>query len=85
MFSPVIAYKNKWPSEWTSYWFYLKVSPDSTDKISSIMAKKIENLPKVCPSFDMEEKPEHQAFVAMIREVSKVFGTRDLTEECVAC
>ena len=36
-------------------------------------------------SLDVEDKPEHEAFLTMPREVSKVFGTYDIVEEFLAC
>jgi hypothetical protein len=39
----------------------------------------------VTPTFDLEEKPEYQAFIDMIPEALKVFSTCNLTKEYVAC
>lgn len=49
------------------------------------MVKDIQNLPAVCPSVDVEETEDPQAFESMLHEVSKIFSTRDITEEFVAC
>ncbi|RLN35707.1 hypothetical protein C2845_PM03G26300 [Panicum miliaceum] len=51
----------------------------------SLAGKKVEALPKSCPSFNVEEKLEYRAFVSVLRDILKVFNTRDLTEEYVAC
>ncbi|RLM73059.1 hypothetical protein C2845_PM15G01960 [Panicum miliaceum] len=80
----VAAYMNKW-EDWTSFWFYHKAPTDASGSPCSLVGKKVEALTKTCPSFDIEEKPEHRAFVSVLRDISKVFGTRDLTEEYVAC
>jgi hypothetical protein len=37
------------------------------------------------PRVDVEEKEDRLAFVVMLREVSKVYGTHDITEEYVVC
>lgn len=81
---PVIAYRSKWPSTWTSYWFYHKVLRDESSGTYPLVKAHLELLSKT-PSLDVEEKPEHQAFVAMLQQVSKVYGTRDITKKYIAC
>ncbi|RLN12182.1 hypothetical protein C2845_PM09G05400 [Panicum miliaceum] len=78
----VAAYKNKW-EDWTSYWFYHKAPVDASGQPCSLAGQKVGVLLK-CPRFDVEENVEHQAFVSVLHEISKVFGTRDLVEEYVA-
>jgi hypothetical protein len=82
--SPVTAYKNKWPSDWTSFWFYHKVALDDATQSHNLITDKIRNLGDT-PRVDVDEMEDRLAFVAMLWEVSKVYGTRDITEEYVAC
>jgi len=43
-------------------------------------------MPGVPPVVEVDEKtPEQEALIAMLREVSKVFGAHDIIEEYVAC
>jgi hypothetical protein len=80
----VSAYKNKWGGDWASFWFYHKVPLDPVMKSNPLVAKTIGELGEN-PTANPDEQPEHAAFLAMLREVSKVLGTRDIMEEYCAC
>lgn len=41
--SPVTTYKNKWPSDWTSFWFYHKVPLDEATQSHPLITNKIQN------------------------------------------
>jgi hypothetical protein len=82
--SPVTAYKNKWPVDWTLYWFYHKVPMDGATQSHPLVAERIWNLGET-PRVDVEDTENRLAFIDMLQEVSKVFGTHDLTEEYIAC
>lgn len=49
------------------------------------MKREIENLSATHPNIEVMETEDMKAFVCMVREVSKTYGTRDLTEEFIAC
>jgi hypothetical protein len=53
-------------------------------RATPLVTDKIHNLGDT-PLVDVEDTEDHLAFVAMLREVSKVFGTHDITKEYVAC
>jgi hypothetical protein len=76
--SLVTAYKNKWPLDWASFWFYHKVALDDATQSHPLITDKIRNLGDT-PRVDIEDTEDRLAFVAMLREVSKVYGTRDIT------
>jgi hypothetical protein len=41
--SPVTAYKNKWTLDWTSFWFYHKVTLDEATQSHPLITDKIQN------------------------------------------
>jgi hypothetical protein len=83
--SPIIAYRNKW-GDWTSMWFYHKVPLDEATQTHPLVVKEFSPLREQPPSMEVDEGMEEaKAHVAMLREVSKVFGTRDIVEEYIAC
>ena len=53
-------------------------------KSHPLVVDSIHNLEDT-PDVVVDEKPEHEALISMLREVSKVFGTRDIVEEYTAC
>ncbi|RLN38632.1 hypothetical protein C2845_PM01G44450 [Panicum miliaceum] len=82
--SPVTAYKNKWPMDWTSHWFYHKVTLDLETRSHPLVTDRIRNLGDT-PRLIAEETEDHLGFVAMLRPISKVFSTWDNDEEYVSC
>lgn len=80
---PLTAYKNKWPDDWAS-WFYHNMNLDTDTKSHPLVTNRIRELGET-PRIEVTNADEHSAFVAMLRSVSKVFSTRDLMEEYVAC
>lgn len=83
--SPVVAYRNRWGA-WTTMWFYHKVSLDESSQTHPLVVKEIGFLPEQPLSVEVDEGTEEaKAHVAMLREVSKLFSTRDIVEEYVAC
>ena len=66
-------------------WFYHKVPLDAAMKSHPLVVKEIGPLGEP-PVVEVDEKtPEQEALIAMLREVSKVFRTRDIVEEYIAC
>ncbi|RLM74699.1 hypothetical protein C2845_PM15G21820 [Panicum miliaceum] len=80
VFSPMMAYKNKWPVDWTSHWFYHKVTLDSETRSHPLVTDRIRNL-RNTPHLVAEETEDRLGFVGMLRQISKVFSTRDIVEE----
>lgn len=81
----MVAYRNKWPVDWASYWFYEKVPRNHEIGSYPLVTKEIESLPLMHHSVEVTEIEGMKAFISMIREVSKTYGTRDLVEEFMAC
>ena len=82
--SPVGASKNKCPGDWSSFWFYHKVPLDPETKCHPLVVQKLGNLGDT-PKVDVARIPANEAFMTVLREVSKVLSMRDIIEELVAC
>ena len=74
--SPIPAYRNKWPMEWTNFWFYHKIRLDPETNTSPLWIERISQLPKT-PVVVAPETAEANAFVALLRVVVKSFSTGD--------
>ncbi|RLN29321.1 hypothetical protein C2845_PM05G21890 [Panicum miliaceum] len=81
--SPVTAYKNKWPVDWTSHRFYHKVTLDSETRSHPLVTDRIRNLGDT-PRLVADETEDRLGFVEMLQQMSKVFSTRDIIEEYVS-
>jgi len=82
--SPIQAYRNKWPAEWTNSWFYHKIRLDPETNSSPLWVAKIPLLSKtqvVVPP----DTAVANTFVALLRVVVKSFSTWDLIEQFSAC
>ena len=67
-------------------WFYHKVPLEGSSGTHPLVVKEIGFLPEQPLSVEVYEGTEEaNAHVAMLREVSKLFSTRDIVEEYVAC
>ena len=65
-------------------WFYHKVP--LVEATHPLVVREIGLLREQPPSVEVDEGTEEtKAHVAMLREVSKVFRTRDIVEEYIAC
>ena len=82
--SPVGASKNKWPGDWSSFWFYHKVPLDPETKHHPLFVRKLGNLGDT-PKVDVARIPANEAYLGIFRGVSKVLSMRDIIEEFVAC
>jgi hypothetical protein len=67
-----------------SYWFYHKVLIDLSTKRHPLVTKRIGNLGDT-PKVDVDCVPANEAYLSILREVSKIFRVCDITEEFVAC
>jgi len=82
--SPVVSYRNKW-GDWSTMWFYNKVPLDKATQGHPLVVKGLGLLREQPQSVEVDEGMEEaKAHVTMLRDVSKVFGTRDLVEEYIA-
>ena len=67
-------------------WFYHKVPLDGSSRTHPLVVKEFGPLSEQPPSVEVDEGTEEaKAHVAMLREVSKLFSTRDIVEEYAAC
>jgi hypothetical protein len=82
--SPVTAYKKNGLWIGLRFLFYHKVSLDINTQSHPLVTDKIRNLVET-PLVDVEDTEDCLAFVAMLQEVLKVYGTLDITKEYVAC
>ena len=82
--SPVGVSKNKWPGDWSSFWFYHQVPLDTATKRHPLVTRKLGNLGNT-PKVDADCVPANEAYLTILREVSKVLSMRDITEEFVTC
>ena len=82
--SSVGASKNKWPGDWSSFWFYHKVPLDPETKRHPLVVRKLGNLGNT-PKVDVARIPANEAYMTVLHGVTKVLSMRDITEEFVAC
>jgi len=82
--SPITVSKNKWANDWSSHWFYHKVALDPETKTHPLVIDHIAALSDV-PKVASHARAEDEALFALLRKLSKTFGTRDLIEEFVVC
>ena len=78
------ASKNKWPGDWSSFWFYHKVPLDPETKRHPLVSRKLGSLDDT-PKVDVARVSANEAYLTILRGVSKVLSMRNLTEEFVAC
>ena len=82
--SSVPASKNKWANDWSSYWFYHKVTLDPVTRTHHLVVDHIADLGDV-PKISSNVRAEDEVLLALLRKLSKTFSTRDLIKEFVTC
>ena len=75
--SPVGASKNKWPGDWSSFWFYHKGPLDPEMKRHPLVVRKLGNLGNTS-KMDVARIPDNEAYMTVLRGVSKVLSMRDI-------
>ena len=75
--TPVVVYKNKWPSDWTQWWFYHKVEAED------YLVSKCEGV-KGNRAPDVRLKPSQQTVLEAFARCAKHLSTHDLVEEFLA-
>ena len=73
----VIVCKNKWPSDWTQWWFYHKVDTEE------FLVSKCEEV-KRNRAPDVRLKSLQQTALEAFARCAKYLSTRDLVEEFIA-
>ena len=64
--SPVGASMNKWPGDWSSFWFYHKVPLDPETKHHPLVVQKLGNFGDT-PKVDVARIPANEAFMTVLR------------------
>jgi hypothetical protein len=72
-----VVYKNKWPSDWTQWWFYHKVEAEE------YLVSKCEEV-KGNRAPDVRLKSSQQTALEAFARCAKHLSTRDLVEEFLA-
>ena len=75
--SPVGASKNRWPGDWSSFWFYHKGPLDPEMKRHPLVVRKLDNLGNTS-KMDVARIPDNEAYMTVLRGVSKVLSMRDI-------
>jgi hypothetical protein len=78
---PVISYRSKWPAEWKSEWFYVKVDKDEDKLVQSPLEL---TFGETRPQCNMIRGSPSQIALAEFRVISDHIGTRDLVQEFLA-
>jgi hypothetical protein len=75
--TPAVVYRNKWPSDWTQWWFYHKVESEE------YLVSKCEGV-KGNRAPDVRLKASQETALEAFARCAKHLSTRDLVEEFLA-
>jgi hypothetical protein len=81
MKTPVVSYRNMWPTGWKTEWFYVKID-EQKEKLVQIPLELTFGL--TMPQCNMTPGASCPDVVGEFRVVSKYIGTRDLVQEYLA-
>jgi hypothetical protein len=82
---PVIGYRTKWPTGWTSEWFYSKADEKKREKLMSMVMSPLKlNFGMTRPLCNMQLGSPCQLAEVQFRVVAKHISTRDLVQEYLA-
>jgi hypothetical protein len=83
--TPVIGYRTKWPTGWTSEWFYMKADEKKMEKLMSMVMNPLKlNFGMTRPLCNMQLESPCQLSKVEFRVVSENISTRDLVQEYLA-
>jgi hypothetical protein len=81
----VIGYRTKWPTGWTSEWFYLKADEKRREKLMSMVLIPLKlNFGMTRPLCNMQLDTPCQLAEVEFRVVVEHISTRDLVQEYIA-
>jgi hypothetical protein len=81
----MIGYRTKWPTGWTSEWFYMKADEKKMEKLMSIVMSPLKlNFGMTRPLCNMQLESPCQLSKVEFRVVSEHISTRDLVQEYLA-
>jgi hypothetical protein len=78
---PVISYRSKWPADWKSEWFYIKVDEEKEKLVQSPLEL---TFGETRPQCNMTPGSPSQIALAEFRVIADHIGTRDLVQEFLA-
>jgi hypothetical protein len=85
MKAPVIGYRTKWPTGWTSEWFYVKADKKQREKLMSmVMSPWKLNFGMTRPLCNMQLGSPSQLAKVEFKVVVEHISTRDLVQEYLA-
>jgi hypothetical protein len=81
----VIGYRTKWPTGWTSEWFYVKADEKKREKLMSMVMSPLRfNFGMTRPLCNMQLGSPYQLAKVEFRVVVEHISTRDLVQEYLA-
>jgi hypothetical protein len=81
----VIGYQTKWPTGWTSEWFYVKADKKKREKLMSMVMSPLRlNFGMTRPLHNMQLGSPCQLAEVEFRVVAEHISTRDLVQEYLA-
>jgi hypothetical protein len=78
---PVISYRTKWPADWNTEWFYVKVDEEKEKLVQSPLELIFR---ETRPQCNMTPKSPSQISLGEFRVIAEHIGTRDLVQEFLA-
>jgi hypothetical protein len=83
--APVIGYRTKWPTLWTSEWFYMKADEKKRGKLMTIVMSPLRlSFGMTRPLCNMQLGSPYQLAEVEFRVVAAEISTRDLVQEYLA-
>jgi hypothetical protein len=83
--APVLGYRTKWPTGWTSEWFYIKADKKRREKIMTMVMSPLKLSFKMTrPLCHMQLGSPCQVAKVEFRVVAPEISTRDLVQEYLA-
>ena len=83
--APVIGYRTKWPTEWTSEWFYVKADEKKREKLMTMVMSPLRlSFGMMRPLCNMQLGSACQLAEVEFRVVAGHISTRDLVQEYLA-
>jgi hypothetical protein len=81
----VIGYRTKWPTEWSSEWFYVKADEKKREKLMTMVMSPLSlSFGMTRPLCNMQLVSPYQPAEVKFRVVVAEISTRDLVQEYLA-
>jgi hypothetical protein len=83
--APVISYRTKWPTGWTSEWFYMKADEKKREKLMTMVMSPLNlSFGMTQPLCNMQLGSPCQLAEVEFRVMARHISTRDLVQEYLA-